>query len=93
MPGTNGAGEQMRVSRSPVTLYSVPGCWLCRRARQYLVNHRVRFREVNVLTHPRDLSRYVSMSHAVFPVLLVGNRVLTGFDQAQLVNLLGLRRH
>lgn len=87
--------EQARRAASPVqprvTVFTTPTCSWCRRAKQYLTQQRVRFREVDVSRDPsaaRDLVRMTGQMGV--PVILVGNRPIVGFDKPQLDRLLNL---
>jgi glutaredoxin-like YruB-family protein len=74
-----------------VTVFTTPTCSWCRRAKQYLTQQRVRFREVDVSRDPsaaRDLVRMTGQMGV--PVILVGNRPIVGFDKPQLDRLLNL---
>jgi glutaredoxin 3 len=94
MPQPAGS-EQTRRAASPVqprvTVFTTPTCSWCRRAKQYLTQQRVRFREVDVSRDPsaaRDLVRMTGQMGV--PVILVGNRPIVGFDKPQLDRLLNL---
>ena len=94
MPRPAGS-EQTRRAASPVqprvTVFTTPTCSWCRRAKQYLTQQRVRFREVDVSRDPsaaRDLVRMTGQMGV--PVILVGNRPIVGFDKPQLDRLLNL---
>ncbi|MGC8990231.1 MAG: glutaredoxin family protein [Verrucomicrobiia bacterium] len=82
----------MRPTLNEVILYSVPGCEMCRQAREYLVKRRVWFREVNVLVHPKEVLEFVSLCCPVFPIIVVGDKFLVGFSRAQLLRLLRVSR-
>ena len=94
MPQPAGS-EQTRRAASPVqprvTVFTTPTCSWCRRAKQYLTQQQVRFREVDVSRDPsaaRDLVRMTGQMGV--PVILVGNRPIVGFDKPQLDRLLNL---
>lgn len=78
-------------AQPPVTLYTLPGCLTCRRAKAFLSEHGVTFREVNVLTHPRSLLRLVTQARAVLPIVTVGDVTLSGFEKRQLAAVLGFK--
>jgi hypothetical protein len=71
-------------------LYSLPGCFKCRQAREFLVQHKVRFSEVNVLLKPRSLTRILPRFRQIFPVIVVGRLTLSGFNRRRLAAVLGL---
>lgn len=74
-----------------VVIFTTPTCSWCRRAKQYLQEKKVRFKEVDVSrddTAARDLVRMTGQMGV--PVILVGSRPIVGFDRAQLDRLLNL---
>jgi glutaredoxin len=76
----------------PVTLYTLPGCLLCRRLRAFLRRHRVAFHEVNVLTRPKSLAKVVLGYRKVLPITVVDGRVISGWSRRKLTAALHLRR-
>ncbi len=74
-----------------VVIFTTPTCSWCRRAKQYLQEKKVRFKEVDVSRDQaaaRDLVRMTGQMGV--PVILVGSRPIVGFDRAQLDRLLTL---
>lgn len=74
-----------------VVVFTTPTCSWCRRAKQYLSEKKVAFREVDVSVNEsaaRDLVRMTGQRGV--PVILVGGRPVVGFDKPQLDRLLGL---
>lgn len=69
---------------TPVTLYLLPGCLRCRRAKELLRSHRVPFKEVNALNQPKALARFQTDARMVFPIILIGDAILRGFDRRKL---------
>ena len=74
-----------------VIIYALPGCVQCRRARAFLLQQRIPFREVNVLTHPRVLDTHCSGSTRMLPLIAVGRWLIKGWDRRQL--RAALQRH
>ncbi|BDG61356.1 glutaredoxin family protein [Caldinitratiruptor microaerophilus] len=82
----------MAQAQPRVVIFTTPTCPWCRRAKQYLTQQGVRFREVDVTRDPsaaRDLVRMTGQTGV--PVILVGNRPIVGFDKPQLDRLLNLQ--
>ena len=70
---------------SRVTLFSTSTCSWCRRAKQYLREKRVPFKEVDVGRDPdaaRDLVRKTGQSGV--PVLKIGSKWIVGFDRPRI---------
>ncbi len=74
-----------------VILFTTPTCSWCRRAKSYLRERRVSFREVDVSRDPvaaRDLIRRTGQTGV--PVIEIDGRPIVGFDRPQVDRLLGL---
>ena len=67
---------------SKVVVFSTPTCSWCRRAKRYLKENRVPFKEVNVEKNPdaaRDIARKTGQSGV--PVVKIGGKWIVGFDR------------
>jgi glutaredoxin-like YruB-family protein len=74
-----------------VLVFTTPSCPWCLRAKQYLRQHNVRFREVDVsrdAAAARDLVRRTGQMGV--PVVEIDGRPVVGFDKSQIDRLLGL---
>lgn len=70
---------------SRVILFSTSTCSWCRRAKRYLRENRVPFKEVNVEKDPdaaRDLVRKTGQTGV--PVVKIGSKWIVGFDQRKI---------
>lgn len=68
-----------------VVLFSTSTCSWCRRAKRYLSERRVPFKEVNIERNPgaaRDLVRKTGQTGV--PVIKIGNRWIVGFDKGSI---------
>ena len=85
-----GAGTAHRAHR--VLVFTTPSCPWCNRAKAYLRQRRVPFREVDVsrdAAAARDLVRRSGQMGV--PVIEIDGRPVVGFDRPQIDRLLGLR--
>ncbi len=76
-----------------VLVFTTPSCPWCRRAKAYLRERQVPFREVDVsrdAAAARDLIRRTGQMGV--PVIQIDGRPIVGFDRLQIDRLLGLRR-
>ncbi len=74
-----------------VLVFTTPTCPWCVRAKQYLRQRNVTFREVDIsrdAAAARDLVRRTGQMGV--PVVEIDGRPIVGFDQAQIDRLLGL---
>ena len=88
-PTTRRAEPTSRPQR--VVVFSTPTCPWCDRAKAYLRQNRIAFREVDVSRDPaaaRDLVRRTGQMGV--PVVEIGGKPVIGFDRAKIDRLLGL---
>ena len=74
-----------------VVIFTTPACSWCRRAKQYMAEKQVRFKEIDVSRDEdaaRDMMRRTGQMGV--PVILVGNRPIVGFNRSELDRLLNL---
>ena len=94
MSKTSSAAHPSAAARTHrVLVFTTPSCPWCRRAKQYLREQRVPFREVDVsrdAAAARDLVRRTGQMGV--PVIQIDGRPIVGFDRPQIDRLLGLRR-
>jgi len=83
------AAQQARAHR--VLVFTTPTCPWCTRAKAYLRERRVPFREVDVARDAaaaRDLVRRTGQTGV--PVVEIDGKPIVGFDKSQIDRLLGL---
>jgi glutaredoxin 3 len=74
-----------------VIIFTTPTCSWCRRAKTYLRDRDVRFKEVDVSRDARAASDLVRRTGQMgVPVIEIDGRPIVGFDQRQVDRLLGL---
>jgi len=74
---------------SKVIVFSTPTCSFCKKAKQYLRQNNIHFKDVNVLKDDaaaRDMERRSGQRGA--PVLDIGGKVVVGFDRSVIDRLL-----
>ena len=65
-----------------VILFSTPSCSWCKRAKRYLRENRVRFKEVDVERDPKAAQDLVKKTGQTgVPVIKIGSRWIVGFDR------------
>ena len=80
------------MERQPrVIIFSTPTCSFCRKAKAYLRDKGIRFKEIDV---SRDMKAAVDMERKTgqrgVPVVMINNRPVVGFDVPKINRLLGL---
>ena len=91
MSSAASAAGQASGRRHRVVVFTTPTCSWCTRAKTYLAQRRVPFREVDVsrdASAARDLVRRTGQSGV--PVVEIDGRPVVGFDKAAIDRLLGL---
>ena len=87
MAEKNTKGKQPRV-----IMFSTPTCSYCKTAKQYFRQQGIRFKNVDVSRNPdaaRDMIRRSGQQGV--PQILVGNKIVVGFDRPKIDTLLGLK--
>jgi len=72
---------------SKVVLFSTSTYSWCRRAKRYLKEQRVPFKEVNVERDPdaaRDMVRVCKTGQTGVPVIKIGSSWIVGFDKGRI---------
>ena len=83
--------ERKRKKQKRVIIFTTPTCPHCNRAKRYLRERGVRFRDVDVSRDQaaaRDMVRRSGQQGV--PVLDIGGKIVVGFDRAKIDQLLGL---
>jgi glutaredoxin len=89
-------GASIRIPREgTVVLFSRSGCPYCSQAREYLKTRNVHLDERDISTDRQALQELATLyegklkgERQLVPVLLVGDRVLVGFDEEELADAL-----
>lgn len=74
-----------------VILFTTPTCTYCRRAKKYLLERGVPFKDVDVsrdTVAARDMVRRSGQRGV--PVIDIGGKIIVGFDQQKVDQYLGL---
>jgi len=71
-----------------VTIYTTPTCPWCSKTKQFLKDHDVGFREVDVTADESTVAELKQVSGQLgVPVIKAGELVIVGFDQPKLQEL------
>ncbi|MCL4469221.1 MAG: NrdH-redoxin [Deltaproteobacteria bacterium] len=80
------------VKQPPVVVFTTPTCSWCKKTKQYLTEHRIRFKEVDISRDQqaaRDLVRRTNQMGV--PVTLINNRPIVGFNKGEINRLLNIK--
>ena len=74
-----------------VTIYSTPTCHFCHAAKEFFKEHNIAYTEHDVATDMEKRKEMVDKSGQLgVPVIIVGDELTVGFDQAKLEQMLGV---
>ena len=75
----------MNSSKAPrVTLYTTSRCPNCKRLKQWLVKHKLRFQEFDIERNQRAFREFQRLGSRSVPILLVDRQQVNGFDPKRL---------
>ncbi|BAO44667.1 hypothetical protein TBH_C1750 [Thiolapillus brandeum] len=72
-----------------VVMYSAAWCGVCKKARRYFQEKHVPFKEYDIDKSPGNRKRYEKYHTSGVPVIVVGQRHMTGFSPAGFQRLYG----
>ncbi len=77
--------------KTNVKVYSTPDCTKCNQAKQLLKEHGVEFDSIDITESPEAFQemRTVSRGARSVPIISVCDRVLVGYDRAELLQAIG----
>ena len=74
-----------------VTVYSTPTCSWCTRLKDYLKEHKIKFRDIDVSNDQKAADEMVKRSgQQGVPQSVIGGQLIIGFDKSKIDRLLGL---
>jgi glutaredoxin-like YruB-family protein len=77
------------MTNKTVTVYSTPTCPYCKRAKDYLTQKGIVFTDYNVAEDREKAKEMIEKSKQMgVPVIVVGDDIILGFNQAKLDSLL-----
>lgn len=75
-----------------VILYSTPSCVYCDQTKDFFVEHKIKFKEINVKEDKDGLKEMLKQSPVrSVPFITSGGKWVSGFDKQQLKNLLNIK--
>lgn len=74
-----------------VTVYSTPTCPYCKMVKEFLVENKIEFEDVNVAEDQEAAKQMIEKSgQQGVPVIDVDGEIVIGFDEAKLKELLNV---
>lgn len=79
-------------TKEPVTIYSTPTCHFCHAAKDFFTANNVAFTDHNVGSDLAKRKEMIEKSGQMgVPVITIGKKIVVGFDENQLRELLGVK--
>ena len=79
-------------TKEPVTIYSTPTCHFCHAAKDFFTANNVTFTDYNVGSDLGKRKEMIEKSGQMgVPVITIGKKIVVGFDESQLRELLGVK--
>lgn len=74
-----------------VIIYSTPTCHFCHVAKEFFKEKSIQYTEYDVLSDMSKRQEMIDKSGQMgVPVIVIGDKVVIGFDQAEIYPLLGI---
>lgn len=76
-----------------VTIYSTPTCVYCKMAKEFFAKNNIAYEEHDVASDVVARKEMFDKTHQMgVPVILVGDKIIVGFDKETLEEELGLKK-
>ncbi|PIR83969.1 NrdH-redoxin [Candidatus Kaiserbacteria bacterium CG10_big_fil_rev_8_21_14_0_10_51_14] len=78
-------------TKEQVTIYSTPTCHFCHAAKEFFTVNNIAFTDHNVGSDLAKRKEMIEKSGQMgVPVITIGSKIVVGFDEPQLRELLGV---
>ncbi|MCL5277019.1 MAG: NrdH-redoxin [Deltaproteobacteria bacterium] len=75
-----------------VVVFTTPTCSWCKKTKQYLIEHRIRFKEVDISRDQQAAQDLVRRTNQMgVPVTLINSRPVIGFNKPEIDRLLNIK--
>ena len=78
------ASAEVRTGTSEARMYVLPNCGYCDRARSHLRARRISFEERNIASDAQAKAEFDQLGGAGTPLIVIGDRVIHGFDPTRI---------
>lgn len=74
-----------------VTVYSTPTCVFCKAVKEYLTEHKIDYKEVDVSTDANAAQEMIDKSGQMgVPVTVIDDQIVVGFNKPKLDQILAV---
>lgn len=75
-----------------VTIYSTSHCPWCKKTKEFLTEHKVKFKNIDVEKNPNKAQEAIEKSGQTgVPVIDIDGTIIVGFDETKIKKLLKLK--
>lgn len=75
-----------------VKIYSTPTCGWCKKAKEFLKEHKINFKDIDVSEDTGAAQEMIEKSgQQGVPVIEIGNEIIIGFDEEKIKKLLKIK--
>ena len=75
-----------------VKVYTTPTCPWCKKTKDWLKEHKVKFKELNVIDDDKAREKMIEISDQTgVPVVEIGDNVIVGYDTHMMKKLLKIK--
>lgn len=82
------AGQSTSQKNSSVVLYATSWCPYCEKARKFLAANSIKYTEYDIEKSEDGKAQYDKLGVSGIPVFMIGNQLVRGFDEGELLNAL-----
>ena len=80
------------ITMKNVTIYSTTTCTYCKMAKQFFSDNNIKYQEHDVGSDLEKRKEMIEKSGQMgVPVIIIGDDIVVGFDQARISKLLGVK--
>ena len=81
------------IAMPKVTIYSTPTCVYCKMAKEFFAKNNIAYEEHDVASDIAARKEMFDKTHQMgVPVILVGDKIIVGFDKETLEEELGIKK-
>lgn len=81
----NPASDYSAYQQVPVVLYATSWCGYCKKARQFLADHKIEYVEFDIEKSKEGKAQYDELGGRGVPVFLVNEQVVKGYNPDQVL--------
>ena len=77
------------LKQKSVVMYSTTWCGVCKKAKKYMANNGIRYKEYDIEKNSNVHRKFKSLGGNGMPLIVVGKQKMSGFSASRLESMLG----